>query len=104
LLGGWMLTALGSETGAYMTIFAVSGGVRLLTIALLARTVKVMPAAVVPAMGEPMPMPTRIVAVRPNLGSIERPILPAFQRLVTRVEARVGDDRLPSPPRGENAG
>jgi MFS family permease len=82
--GGWLLHTLGTDHNAYLAIFGISGCVRLLTIALLARAARVLPAKDVP---QPMPIPTRVVAVQPNLGSIERPILPAFSRQASHVEA-----------------
>jgi hypothetical protein len=83
--GGWLLHTLGTDHAAYLSIFALSGCVRLLTIALLARAARVLPAKDVP---QPrVPIPTRIVSVQPTLGSIERPILPAFSRAAAHVEA-----------------
>ncbi len=82
--GGWLLHALGTDHVAYLTIFAFSGCVRVLTIALLGRAARVLPARDVPQAA--MPLPTRVLAVRPNLGSFEKPILPAFSREATMVE------------------
>jgi MFS family permease len=73
-VGGALLKALGTGYAAYMAIFAVSSGLRILTVPLLARAARVMPAPP----PEAVSVPTRIMAVRPNLGSIERPILPGL--------------------------
>jgi MFS family permease len=71
-VGGFMLTRLGTDHAAYLTIFAFSAGVRLLTLALLVRAVKSIPAPTIP---KPVQMPIRIEAVRPQMGVIEQPIL-----------------------------
>lgn len=73
-LGGAVLSTMGSDHAAYMAIFAISGGVRLLTIPLLGRAARDLPEPSAPI----EPVPTRVVAVRPNLGSIERPVLPGL--------------------------
>lgn len=75
LLGGAILMLAGTSHTAYMVIFAVSGVARILTLPLLARAVAATPA---PRPIESIPVPTRVVAVRPNLGAIERPVLPGI--------------------------
>jgi len=82
--GAWLLHSFGTDHAAYLSIFAISGGVRLLTLALLARAVQVLPARDVP--GQPLPLPTGVLGVRPQMGSIERPILPAFSPEAAHVE------------------
>ena len=72
-IGGFILTQLGTDQGAYMAVFAISGGVRILTLVLLVRAVRVIPLPKLPA--EPVQLPIRVMAVRPQLGAIERPIL-----------------------------
>ncbi|MCI0363094.1 MAG: MFS transporter [Phycisphaerales bacterium] len=74
-LGGFLLTHFGTGHAAYMAIFAISGSIRIFTIFLLARAARGFP---VPTEPQPTTLPTRVLAVRPNLGSIERPILPAL--------------------------
>jgi MFS family permease len=70
LLGGWLLSALGTDRTAYHVLFAVSAVVRLLTIVPLALVAR---RPLVPAVVQ-----TSTVAVRPNLGAIDRPILPSL--------------------------
>lgn len=83
-LGGWLLHALGTDHAAYLAIFAASGSARLLTIVLLVRAARVLPARDVP---QPAAiMPTRVVGMQPERGSIERPILPAFSPEASHME------------------
>jgi hypothetical protein len=72
-IGGFILTHFGTDHGAYMAVFAISGGVRILTIGLLVRAVRIIPVSKLPA--EAVQLPIRVMAVRPQLGAIERPIL-----------------------------
>jgi MFS family permease len=72
-IGGFILTHFGTDHGAYMAVFAFSGVVRILSLGLLLRAVRVIPIPSLPT--EPVQMPIRVVAVRPQLGAIERPIL-----------------------------
>jgi MFS family permease len=74
LLGGALLGGLGTDHTAYMVIFGISGVVRLGTLPLLARSV----GKPLTMQMEPMPVPTGVLAVRPNLGAIERPLLPGI--------------------------
>jgi MFS family permease len=75
-IGGFVLHRLGTDHRAYLAIFALSGVVRLTTLLLLRRAARAIPESSVPA--PPVPVPTRIEAVRPNLGSLEKPILPGL--------------------------
>lgn len=79
-VGGWLLTALGTDHGAYMVIFAISGIVRVFTVVLLGRAARVVPDTIDV---NQTAVSTRVVAVRPNLGSIERPVLPALPQTRT---------------------
>jgi MFS family permease len=78
-VGGYVLTALGTDHNAYMAVFGFSGIVRLLTIVLLIRAARAFPVPAIPE-AEPSAIPTRVVAVRPQLGAIERPILPGMPK------------------------
>lgn len=75
-LGAWLLHRLGTGHEAYMAVFGLSSIARLGTLALLFGAVRGVPARAMPA--RPVPVPTRIVAVRPNEGSVDRPILPGL--------------------------
>ena len=79
LIGGAMLTFLGANHATYMAIFAISCAGRIITLPLLSRAVRATPA---PRAIESIPVPTRVVAVRPNLGAIERPVLPGITSVV----------------------
>jgi MFS family permease len=82
LIGGAILTINGASHAAYMAIFAASCLARIITLPLLSRAVSATPA---PRPLQSIPVPTRVVAVRPNLGAIERPVLPG----ITAAEAEV---------------
>jgi hypothetical protein len=82
--GGCLLYAMGTDHTAYLTLFAISSVARGVTLALLARASRVLPARD-PA-SQPVPIPTRVVTVGPQMGSTERPILPAFSPEAARVE------------------
>jgi MFS family permease len=71
-VGGSLLAAMGSDRSAYMLVFLVSTGARLLTVALLSRV----SAAEVTA----VPVPVRTIAVRPSAGSIAPPMLPGIEQ------------------------
>lgn len=71
LIGGALLRILGTEPYAYLTLFAISSSVRLLAVGLLARIGRTEVKAVA--------MPTRTVAVRPNSGMIQRPVITALE-------------------------
>jgi MFS family permease len=75
---GWLLHAMDTTAAAYLTVFALSGCVRLALIVLLARAARALPARDIPQPA--LPLPTRVLAVRPNVGSFEKPILPALSR------------------------
>lgn len=70
-IGGWLLTMLGSDRSAYLLVFLVSTGARVLTVGLLSRVS-------VPA-GTTAPVPIRTIAVRPSAGSIAPPLLPGIE-------------------------
>jgi len=70
-IGGMVLKMLGTDHMAYMAVFAASCGARLFTIPLLGRAAR----AIAPAAQTAEPVPTRVLAVRPNLGAIDGPIL-----------------------------
>lgn len=71
LLGGAILKLLHESTGAYMTLFGLSAGVRIFTLLLLWR--------VTADRRRPAAMEMRPIAVRPQLGGIERPLLAALE-------------------------
>jgi MFS family permease len=83
-IGGWILSAMGTEHAAYMAIFLISGIARLSTLVLLYRAVRVIPIPSIPP--EPLPVPTRIMAVRPQMGAIDRPILPGMPTMPSEQE------------------
>jgi MFS family permease len=72
LLGGWLLAHLGEQRSAYWAIFALSSLARAATVLFLVRVPT-------PTL-TPVPVATRIVAVRPSAGSIDRPVLPSIRR------------------------
>lgn len=72
--GGALLQSMGSGHGAYLRLFWLSTGARLLTLPLLAR--------VLPAPGVPVPLAIGTDAVRPTGGELDRPILPSLPRRV----------------------
>ncbi len=73
LLGGLILSTLGTDHTAYMVIFAASCAARIFTLILLAPAVRAVPLT----LGE-VPVPSRVVAVRADMGSLERPMLPGI--------------------------
>jgi MFS family permease len=68
--GAHLLSALGGGGRAYAALFAVSSLARLASLALLPRVP--LPAAAA------RPAPLRTLAVRPSVGAVERPVLPAL--------------------------
>lgn len=70
LVGGWILHHFEESREAFHMVFVVSTLVRLLTIPLLAR--------VHPVKFRPVALAMRMIAVRPQLGSIDRPIVPSM--------------------------
>ncbi len=93
-LGGWLLHAMGTDRQAYLMIFAFSGGVRIVTLALLARAARTLPDT--DARLRAILLPTRVLAVRPQMGAIERPITPEFSPHAAKVEQAVESSPLPS--------
>jgi len=71
LCGGWLLALLGPGAQPYLVLFGLSTGLRVAVLFLRPR----MRPPVPPTPAEPLG--TRTIAVRPSLGSIDRPILPA---------------------------
>jgi MFS family permease len=67
-LGGLLLRQLGEDHSAYMVLFAASLGARALTVFLLVRIVPV-------NLPHPVRIATTSLAVRPNEGSIDEPVL-----------------------------
>ncbi|MGE0708651.1 MAG: MFS transporter [Planctomycetota bacterium] len=67
LLGGALLTGLGTDRAAYLGVFVVSSGLRLLAYPLLAKVrLRARPEAALP--------PLRTLAVRPGAGTLDRPV------------------------------
>lgn len=78
LLGGAFLKWFGTSREAYYILFALSSAARLATVPLLNR---------LPAFkGGPPPVSVRTLSLRPNEGSIDRPILPGLPEVVERPE------------------
>jgi MFS family permease len=75
-IGGSLLHALGTDRTAYLTIFGLSGCLRLMTISLLIPAVRSFKPRDLPQ--RPIPVPTRVVSVRPEFADSERPILPGL--------------------------
>jgi MFS family permease len=76
LLGGVLLASLGTNREAYFVLFGISGFARICTIPLMRMAMRGHRTPTLPA--EIVDVPTRVVAVRPNLGAIEGPILPGL--------------------------
>lgn len=70
VLGGAMLKAMAESMQAYMLLFGLSGGLRIFTLLFLWR--------VTADRTRPVAMEMRPLAVRPQLGGIERPLLAAL--------------------------
>lgn len=86
LLGGALLAALGTNREAYFVLFGISGIVRLCTIPLMRFAIRGQPEPVLRS--KSVEVPTRVVAVRPNLGAIEGPILPGLPEAGERTNTR----------------
>lgn len=80
-LGGLLLRTLGEDHSAYMTLFAVSFIVRALTVILLAR---IAPFVLL----RPVRIAMNALAVRPNEGSIDEPVLESIAGKPVRPPAR----------------
>lgn len=76
VLGGVLIASLGTNREAYFVLFGISGFARICTIPLLRFATRGQSKPVPPS--ESVEVPTRVVAVRPNLGAIEGPILPGL--------------------------
>lgn len=70
--GALLFKALGSDVGAYHTLFITSACLRVGTVILLARVHK-------PAIEKIRPVFFRTVGVRPQFGGVDRPILPSME-------------------------
>ena len=71
LLGGAVLAAMGAAPQAYLTLFLISGVARLTSLLLLVR--------IPPMRLKPFTLATGAMALRPSMGSMERPVLPSGQ-------------------------
>lgn len=99
LLGGWILHAFAQTPSAYLLLFAMSGVVRLSSLYLL-RPIEANVEA--PAPGPAPVFAARILAVRPQSGSLDRPIFdgegqPPAVVAKAAAAASAKDDALPSP-------
>jgi len=73
VLGSLVLGALGLGPRAYLAVFLVSSAARALTLFALRHANAPEPGAF------EAPIPTRVLALRPSMGSFERPILPGLE-------------------------
>lgn len=71
LLGGAVLSAMGAAPRAYLALFLISGVARLTSLLLLVR--------IPPVTLRPFTLATTAVAMRPSMGSMERPVLASGQ-------------------------
>lgn len=71
LIGGSILTALGAERDAYLLLFGLSSGLRLVSVIFLLRLRHVT--------FEPKPIAMRALAARPNTGSLDAPIVAGME-------------------------
>lgn len=72
LVGGAVLAALGESRGAYLAIFGLSSTARLATLVFLVKVPEVA--------GKPLPLATRTLELRPDMGSVNRPILASLPK------------------------
>jgi MFS family permease len=72
IIGATILQSLGENHQAYLYLFAISSGVRLLTVPLLWHMPHQPVTFVQPAV--------RVIAVRPDDGGLDRPILPSLEK------------------------
>ncbi len=94
VVGGVILRAMAESTDAYMTLFGLSAILRIFTLALLWR--------VTAERRHPVTMDLRPLAVRPQMGGIERPVLASLD---TEDGAAGGNGHAPPPERdGDAAG
>lgn len=89
LIGWAILREIGTTVAGYMMLFAASGIVRIFTVMLLIPAARAVPK---PLLVEPVP--TGAMAVRPNLGSIERPLLPGIAAAATTAPKGENDERV----------
>ncbi|MEX0714321.1 MAG: MFS transporter [Pirellulales bacterium] len=72
LLGGMLLALLGERPAAYLTLFALSSAARMGAVMFLGRVPEVS--------GQVVPIATRMVELRPSIGSIDKPILASLPK------------------------
>jgi len=89
ILGGALLVVLGTHRETYLVIFLVSSLARGASLLLLVRLPQVQVAA--------KPIPTRPLALRPALGSMDRPILAGMDRAGGKPVLKDGPEELPCP-------
>jgi len=71
LIGGWLLSRLGHDHNAYLSLFVISSMLRATTLVLLWRLGRVSAAVV--------SLSTRQLAVRPGMGAMDRPITASLE-------------------------
>ena len=89
LLGGLILAVLGTYREVYLVIFLVSSIARGAALILLVRMPHIKVAAV--------PIPTRSLALRPALGSMDRPILAGLDRAHREERRKDAAEGIPRP-------
>lgn len=82
ILGGLLLSTLGTDHAAYITLFAVSASARCLTLLLLFR--------VAPMPIKALPLFIRTLALRPSAGSIDAPIVGGMPTQSEESETTIG--------------
>jgi MFS family permease len=75
LLGGYLLAKLGAQYNTYLVLFGISSGLRLLCLGILLAARR----REVPVPAAPEGLSSRVVAVRPTAGAVERPILASLE-------------------------
>ncbi len=95
-MGAIFLHAIGTNYTAYMTVFGISSIARIFTLPLLGPAVRSISAAALPL--QPIPVPTRVISVRPEFSDSERPILPGIPPAPSDVPSTRRSDMLEIPP------
>ena len=72
LIGGGLLTTLGTDARAYLLVFLSSSLLRLVTLLLLPRLQE--------SRYTFTHLAARIIAVRPGMGAMQRPVLPSIEQ------------------------
>jgi MFS family permease len=85
LLGGWILATRGAQVETYFLLFGLSSALRLLCLGILLAARR----REVPVPAAPEGLGSRVVAVRPAAGALERPILASLE---TTPEAEAAGD------------